>query len=50
MDEDGYVRLAGRTKDVIIRGGENIPVTYVENVLYEHPDVEAVAVIGFSRF
>jgi cyclohexanecarboxylate-CoA ligase len=46
MDEDGYVRLAGRTKDVIIRGGENIPVTYVENVLYEHPDIEAVAVIG----
>ncbi|QCU78841.1 cyclohexanecarboxylate-CoA ligase [Citricoccus sp. SGAir0253] len=49
MDEDGYVRLAGRTKDVIIRGGENIPVTYVENVLYEHPDVEATAVIGIPH-
>jgi cyclohexanecarboxylate-CoA ligase len=49
MDEDGYVRLAGRTKDVIIRGGENIPVTYVENVLYEHPDIEAAAVIGIPH-
>jgi cyclohexanecarboxylate-CoA ligase len=49
MDEDGYIRLAGRTKDVIIRGGENIPVTYVENVLYEHPDIEAAAVIGIPH-
>ena len=31
---------------MIIRGGENIPVAYVENVLYEHPDVAAVAVVG----
>lgn len=46
MDEDGYIRLAGRTKDIIIRGGENIPVTYVENALYEHPDLEAVAVVA----
>ncbi|QBX56419.1 cyclohexanecarboxylate-CoA ligase [Nocardioides seonyuensis] len=46
VDEDGYLRISGRTKDVIIRGGENIPVSYVENVLYEHPDVEAVAVVG----
>lgn len=46
IDEDGYLRISGRTKDVIIRGGENIPVSYVENVLYEHPDVEAVAVVG----
>jgi len=46
IDADGYLRIAGRTKDVIIRGGENIPVAYVENVLYEHPDIEAVAVVA----
>ena len=43
---DGYLNITGRTKDVIIRGGENIPVAYVENVLYEHPDVAAVALVG----
>jgi cyclohexanecarboxylate-CoA ligase len=46
IDEDGYLRISGRAKDVIIRGGENIPVAYVENVLYEHPDVESVAVVA----
>ncbi len=46
IDEDGYLSITGRTKDVIIRGGENIPVAYVENVLYEHPDVVGVAVVG----
>ncbi|HEX7739717.1 MAG TPA: AMP-binding protein [Marmoricola sp.] len=46
IDEDGYLRISGRTKDVIIRGGENIPVAYVENVLYEHPDVANVAVVA----
>ena len=39
MDEDGYIRITGRNKDIIIRGGENIPVAYVENVLYEHEDI-----------
>jgi cyclohexanecarboxylate-CoA ligase len=46
IDADGYLRISGRTKDVIIRGGENIPVSYVENVLYEHPDIDAVAVVA----
>ncbi|HLR44296.1 MAG TPA: AMP-binding protein [Brevibacterium sp.] len=46
MDEDGFIRLSGRTKDIIIRGGENIPVAYVENVLYEHPEITAVAVVA----
>ncbi|KAA9159360.1 AMP-binding protein [Amycolatopsis acidicola] len=46
IDADGYLRIAGRTKDVIIRGGENIPVAYVENVLYEHPDIDAAAVVA----
>ena len=46
VDEDDYLSLAGRTKDIIVRGGENIPVAYVENVLYEHPDIEALAVVA----
>ena len=46
LDEKGYLKLAGRTKDVIIRGGENIPVAYVENALYENPKIASVAVIG----
>ena len=45
-DSDGYLRLSGRTKDVIIRGGENIPVAYVENALYENPKIASVAVVG----
>ncbi|MES1040955.1 AMP-binding protein [Peribacillus simplex] len=46
IDEDGYVRISGRNKDIIIRGGENIPVAYVENVLYEHPDIASAQVIA----
>ena len=46
IDPDGYLKISGRTKDVIIRGGENIPVAYVENALYENPKVATVAVIG----
>ena len=46
IDEEGYLSLSGRTKDVIIRGGENIPVAYLEDVLHEHPAVQAAAVIG----
>nr|WP_207198894.1 AMP-binding protein [Peribacillus sp. TH14] len=46
MDEEGYIRISGRNKDIIIRGGENIPVAYVENVLYEHPDISSVQVIA----
>lgn len=46
LDEDGYLRISGRTKDVIIRGGENIPVAYVENVLYENPRIDSVAVVA----
>ena len=38
-DEDGYIRITGRNKDIILRGGENIPVAYVENVLYEQEDI-----------
>jgi acyl-CoA synthetase (AMP-forming)/AMP-acid ligase II len=46
IDVDGYLNITGRTKDVIIRGGENIPVAYIDNVLYEHPDLAAVALVG----
>jgi cyclohexanecarboxylate-CoA ligase len=46
LDERGYLKLSGRSKDVIIRGGENIPVAYVENALYENPKIGSVAVIG----
>ncbi|WP_144552720.1 AMP-binding protein [Peribacillus simplex] len=46
MDEDGYIRISGRNKDIIIRGGENIPVAYVENVLYEHQDISSAQVIA----
>lgn len=45
-DRDGYIRITGRNKDVIIRGGENIPVAYVENIIYENPDVSVVQIIA----
>ena len=46
IDEDGYVKIRGRLKDVIIRGGDNVSPVEVENVLYEHPKVKECAVIG----
>ncbi len=46
MDEDGYLYLAGRKKDMIIRGGENIYPVEIENVLHSHPKVQESAVIG----
>ncbi|SPA17846.1 Cyclohexanecarboxylate-CoA ligase [Cupriavidus taiwanensis] len=47
LDEDGYLRIAGRSKDVIIRGGENIPVLEVETLLYRHPAVAQVAIVAY---
>lgn len=46
IDEDGVLRIKGRAREVIIRGGENIYPTEIENVLQRHPAVEAVAVVG----
>lgn len=46
LDKDGYIRITGRSKDLIIRGGENIPVVEVEGLLYRHPAVEDCAVVG----
>jgi cyclohexanecarboxylate-CoA ligase len=46
MSADGYIRITGRAKDIIIRGGENIPVVEIENLLYRHPAIRQVAIVG----
>lgn len=46
MDEDGYIRITGRKKDIVIRGGENIPVIEVENAIHKMPEVLDVAIVG----
>ena len=46
MDEKGYVRITGRAKDMIIRGGENVYPREIEEFLYTHPDVSDVQVYG----
>lgn len=46
MDEEGFIAIVDRLKDMVIRGGENIYSVEVENVLYEHPAVMDAAVIG----
>jgi cyclohexanecarboxylate-CoA ligase len=46
LDVDGYLRITGRSKDIIIRGGENIPVVELENLLFGHPDVAEVALVA----
>lgn len=48
MDADGYVRITGRVKDIIIRGGENIGPKEVEDLLREHPAVADVSVYGIA--
>ena len=46
-DDEGYIRINGRTKDVLIRGGENVPVVEIEALLYKHPAVAAAALVGY---
>jgi cyclohexanecarboxylate-CoA ligase len=46
MDADGYVRVTGRSKDIVIRGGLNISARELEDLLAEHPAVQRVAVVG----
>jgi fatty-acyl-CoA synthase len=46
MDEDGYVQIVGRSKDMIIRGGENVYPREIEEFLYAYPDVADVQVVG----
>jgi fatty-acyl-CoA synthase len=46
MDEDGYVNIVGRAKDMVIRGGENVYPREIEEFLYTHPAIADVQVIG----
>lgn len=46
-DEEGYIRINGRTKDVLVRGGENVPVVEIESLLFKHPAVAAAALVGY---
>lgn len=47
IDAAGYIRICGRTKDVIIRGGENIPVIEIEALLYRHPAIAQAAIVAY---
>ncbi|RYF35388.1 MAG: cyclohexanecarboxylate-CoA ligase [Comamonadaceae bacterium] len=47
IDARGYLRITGRSKDVIIRGGENIPVVEIESLLYRHPAVQMAAIVAY---
>jgi cyclohexanecarboxylate-CoA ligase len=47
IDADGFIRITGRSKDIIIRGGENIPVVEIEGLLFRHPAIQTVAIVGF---
>jgi cyclohexanecarboxylate-CoA ligase len=46
LDAEGYIRITGRSKDLIIRGGENVPVKEIEDVIIRHPRVRNVVLIG----
>lgn len=46
MDEDGYVKIVGRIKDMVIRGGENIYPTEIEGFLYRHESIQDVQIVG----
>ena len=46
IDEDNYVTISDRKKDVIISGGENVSSIEVEDAIFQHPDITEVAVIG----
>ena len=47
MDAEGYIRINGRTKDVLIRGGENVPVVEIEGLLHKHSAVATAAIVGY---
>ncbi len=47
VDDEGYIRNNGRSKDIIIRGGENVPIAEIENLLYKHPAVLTAALVGY---
>jgi non-ribosomal peptide synthetase component E (peptide arylation enzyme) len=45
LDDRGHIRISGRTKDIIIRGGENIPVVEIENLLLTHAAIKEIALV-----
>jgi cyclohexanecarboxylate-CoA ligase len=47
LDDENYIRIDGRIKDVVIRGGENVPVVEIENLLFKHPAVLTAALVGY---
>jgi long-chain acyl-CoA synthetase len=49
IDEDGFVYIVDRAKDMLIRGGENVYCVEIEDVLYDHPAVAEAAVIGIPH-
>ncbi len=49
MDDEGFVYIVDRAKDMLIRGGENIYCVEVESVLYDHPEVMDAAVVGIPH-
>src|SRR5258705_558780 len=46
-DDEGYIRIDGRIKDIIIRGGEKVPVFDIENLLFKHPAVLSTAIVVY---
>lgn len=46
IDEEGYVRIVGRSKDIVIRGGENIPIIEIENMLLDMPQIADIVIVG----
>ena len=49
INKEGYLRLTGRKKDIIIRGGENISATEVEELILTHPGIQDTAVVGMPN-
>ncbi len=48
LDRDGYLRITGRMKDIIVRGGENVPVKEIEDILFQHPRILDVAIVAMA--
>jgi len=46
IDQDGYLKITGRLKDVINRGGEKVPVVEIEDLLYQHPGIQDIAIVA----
>jgi cyclohexanecarboxylate-CoA ligase len=46
VDAEGYVQIVGRSKDIIVRGGENLSAKEIEDLLYAHPDIREVAIVA----